>query len=102
VLDFSPCFVRHSLRQWTYFLAMGLIYALSHASVASAQTWTNVGQPRLCPGCQSGPGDAVHAVPGVVFDLGHPVGGILRASTAAIPGLTRARVCQPNSASTAW
>jgi len=20
--DFSPCFVRHSLRQWTYFLAM--------------------------------------------------------------------------------
>src|SRR5438034_9172536 len=42
-LDFNACFVGRSFGQWTYFLAVWVLFGLSQASVASAQTWTNIG-----------------------------------------------------------
>src|SRR5437879_11290051 len=80
VLDFSPCFVRHSLRQWTYFLAVGLIYALSQASVASAQTWTNIGPgPDYVRVVRIDPVTPSTLYAGMVFEGGHyPVGGVFK------------------------
>src|SRR3989475_643125 len=78
--DFSPCFLGHSYWQWTYFLVVSVLYGLSQASVASAQTWTNIGPGpdyvrvvRIDPVTQS----TLYA--GMVFEGGHyPVGGVFK------------------------
>src|SRR5438093_6335948 len=78
--DFSPFFLGHSYWQWTYFLVVSVLYGLSQASVASAQTWTNIGPGpdyvrvvRIDPVTQS----TLYA--GMVFEGGHyPVGGVYK------------------------
>jgi len=79
-LDFNACFVGRSFGQWTYFLAVWVLFGLSQASVASAQTWTNIGPGsdyvrvvRIDPVTPS----TLYA--GMVFEGGHyPVGGVFK------------------------
>src|SRR2546425_8885657 len=79
-LNFNACFVGRSFGQWTYFLAVWVLFGLSQASVASAQTWTNIGPGsdyvrvvRIDPVTPS----TLYA--GMVFEGGHyPVGGVFK------------------------
>src|SRR2546427_666080 len=79
-LDFNACFVGRSFGQWTYFLAVWVLFGLSQASVASAKTWTNIGPGSDYVGVvRIDPVTPSTLYAGMVFEGGHyPVGGVFK------------------------